>query len=276
MIGDFSYDQAFAANIGVLTPEEQDRLHRAWVGIAGLGGAGGNYVVALARLGIGGLVIADSDQFEVHNLHRQAGATMRTLGRPKADVMEEMARDINPEIQIRKVTSGLTPESADEFFNGVDVVIDAIDSFAVDSHNMLHSDAQERGLYSICGGAPFGFGASITTFGPTTPSFAECFQWNDDDDEVAKLGKVFRGLSPAGLPRAYLPEWLLDIKPPKESIRLSAVSPALYFCAALAATEAVCILLERRPPLLAPNVLQIDLMSRALAVSNMVTAAPSS
>jgi molybdopterin/thiamine biosynthesis adenylyltransferase len=270
MNSEFSYDEAFARNLGILTADEQTRLRTARIGIAGLGGAGGNYMLALARLGIGALVIADSDRFEVVNFNRQAGAMMTTLGRAKTDVMEEMAKDINPEIEIRKIASGLNTESTDEFFDGVDLVIDAIDSFAVDSHNILHSGAQERGLYSICGGAPFGFGASITTFGPTTPSFVECFGWADGDDEVAKLRKVFLGLAPAGLPRAYLPERLTDIRPPKESIRLSGVSPALYFCTALAATEAVCILLDRRQPLLAPNVLQIDLVTRALAVSNMM------
>jgi len=272
VVQQFEYDEAFSRNIGILTTEEQQRLRESRVAIAGLGGAGGNYVVALARLGIGHLVVADPDQFELVNMNRQAGATMSTLGRSKADVMEEMARDINPGVGFRKVKGGLTEETLEEFYEDVDVVVDAIDSFAVDSHAVLHAGAQERGLYSICGGAPFGFGASITTFGPETPSFVECFGWEECDDDIAKLGKVFLGLAPAGLPQSYLLERLTQIKPPKEEIRLSAVSPSLYFCAALAITEAICILLDRRPPLLAPNVLQVDLFSRALAVSHMTTA----
>ena len=90
----FSYDQAFARNLGWLTRDEQRKLQRTRVAIAGLGGVGGVYLTTLARLGIGAFTIADFDHFAIANFNRQAGATVSTLDRPKLEVMARMARDI--------------------------------------------------------------------------------------------------------------------------------------------------------------------------------------
>src|SRR5689334_21758885 len=98
----FSYYLAFDRNIGWLTEWEQAALRGKRVAIAGMGGVGGGYLLTLARLGVGALHISDFDRFELGNFNRQAGAMMRILGRPKAEVLEEMARDINPEIRIRR------------------------------------------------------------------------------------------------------------------------------------------------------------------------------
>ena len=98
----FDYGEAFSRNLGWVTQAEQERLRNARVCIAGLGGVGGVYLLTLARLGIGAFTIADFDTFALANFNRQAGATMSTMGRSKLDVMVEMARDINPGLEIRR------------------------------------------------------------------------------------------------------------------------------------------------------------------------------
>lgn len=100
MASGFDYDEAFSRNIGWVTTEEQQILRRRRVAIAGMGGVGGGHLLALARLGIGAFTIADFDVFDIVNFNRQAGAMMSTRGREKADVLAEMARDINPEIEL--------------------------------------------------------------------------------------------------------------------------------------------------------------------------------
>jgi tRNA A37 threonylcarbamoyladenosine dehydratase len=111
----FSYEEAFARNLGWVTEEEQAKLRRSRVCIAGLGGVGGIYLLTLARLGIGSFTIADFDTFSYANFNRQVGATTSTLNKRKLDVMVQMARDINPELDIRTFPEGVTEANLDAF-----------------------------------------------------------------------------------------------------------------------------------------------------------------
>ncbi len=102
----FDRDTAFCRNLGWLSAPEQDTLRTARIAIAGLGGVGGSHLLTLTRLGVGKFNISDYDHFELHNLNRQAGATMSTLGQAKVEVLARMARDINPELDLRTVSGG--------------------------------------------------------------------------------------------------------------------------------------------------------------------------
>ena len=74
----YIYQQAYARNIGWVTPAEQAALRGKRVAIAGMGGVGGVHLLTLARLGIGAFHIADFDTFDIANFNRQVGATMST------------------------------------------------------------------------------------------------------------------------------------------------------------------------------------------------------
>jgi hypothetical protein len=236
-----------------------------------LGGAGSNYVVALARLGIGGLAIADPDSYELANMNRQAGAMMSTLGRAKVEVMSEVALDINPELKIRQLPDRISPTTIDDFLASVDVVIDAIDGRDYPAHETLHERARSRGLFSILGGVPIGFGASLTTFGPGSVSFLEWSGATLADDIATRSRKAFAATAPASVASRYL-----SVGPhaTSEHLQFSSISPTLYLCTALAVCEALCILLQRRPPTLAPTVLQVDLLMRAMSVSHATGSPP--
>src|SRR5438309_9711646 len=105
----FSYEEAFDRNIGWLTEWEQQALRGKRVAIAGMGGVGGVHLLTLARLGIGAFNLADFDKFDLANFNRQAGAFMDTVGRPKLDVMAEMALGIDPELRIERFPNGIDP-----------------------------------------------------------------------------------------------------------------------------------------------------------------------
>src|SRR5215510_5748214 len=92
----WSYEEAFKRNRGLITEAEQQKLRNSRVAIAGMGGVGGVHLITLARLGIGKFTIADPDVFEVANFNRQYGATISNLGRNKAEAMAEAALEINP------------------------------------------------------------------------------------------------------------------------------------------------------------------------------------
>jgi hypothetical protein len=269
---EFDYATAFDRNIGVLTEEEVERIRRFRIGIAGVGGCGGNHLLALARLGFEHFTLTDPDSYELANMNRQAGANMDTLGRPKPEVMLEMAQAINPNIEARIVPGGLRPETVDDFYEDIDIAVNGLDFFAIDCWPIFHDTAREHGIYATCGASPFGFGASLTFFGPETPSFGEVFGISDGDDRLTRLQKFVRGMTPADYTKAYLPEDLRTFTSPVESNRISSVSPTLYLCTALTTAEVLLVLLGRRKPILAPSVLQFDLYLHAISVSHMPTA----
>ncbi|WP_136440541.1 HesA/MoeB/ThiF family protein [Pacificoceanicola onchidii] len=96
----FDYADFTNRNIGFVTPEQQQRLRGAQVFVCGTGGMGGACVFALARMGVGRLILADIDEFETSNMNRQAFAFQDTVGRHKADATRDLCLTINPEMEI--------------------------------------------------------------------------------------------------------------------------------------------------------------------------------
>jgi molybdopterin-synthase adenylyltransferase len=97
---EFSYTEMTNRNIGFVTQAEQDQLQRATVFVCGPGGMGGACILALARIGIGHLILADIDSFDVANLNRQVFAFADTLGQHKAEATAMILKRINPELQV--------------------------------------------------------------------------------------------------------------------------------------------------------------------------------
>lgn len=96
----FSYEEFTTRNLGFVDAAGQKKLREATVFVCGTGGMGGAAILALARAGIGKLIIADIDTFEVSNLNRQVFAFTDTIDRHKAEVTAETVRRINPEIEV--------------------------------------------------------------------------------------------------------------------------------------------------------------------------------
>ena len=100
------YQKAFLRNLGLITPEEQEKLKNSRIAIAGMGGVGGIHLITLARFGIGMFNTTDSDTFELPNINRQYGANAKTFGLNKAEVMRDMLKDINPFADVRVFSKG--------------------------------------------------------------------------------------------------------------------------------------------------------------------------
>ena len=256
----FSYKEAFSRNIGWVTAAEQELLRRTKVGIAGLGGVGGTHLLTLARLGIGRFHVADFDIFDVANFNRQAGARMATLGKPKVDVLAEMTRDINPEVDITCFAQGVTRENLDAFFAGLDVYVDGLDFFAFDAREMVFAECARRGVPAVTV-APLGMGAALLNFMPGGMTFEEYFGWQGRSDEERAL-RFFLGLSPAGLTRAYLVDpTAVDFK----GRRGPSTPMACELCGGVAATEVLKIVLKRGKVWAAPHAIQYDAYRNKLA-----------
>ena len=198
----FDYDRAFSRNIGWVTESEQAKLKKSRVAIAGLGGVGGAHLLTLTRLGISHFNIADFDDFDVHNLNRQAGAFMPFMGQPKIDTIAQMARDINPEIDLRLFHQGVTPENVDEFLRDVDVYVDGLDFFALPARRMVFAKCREKGIPALTA-APLGMGTAFLYFSPTGMSFEDYFKVEGQESQE-QYARFIAGLSPAMIQRDYL------------------------------------------------------------------------
>src|SRR5262245_41961302 len=170
----WSYETAFVRNLGLINPTEQQKLRQCRVAIVGMGGVGGIHLVTLARLGIGRFTIADPDIFEVANFNRQYGANVETVGRLKTEVMAEIARAINPEVEIRSFTDPIGTHNAAAFLQDADLFVDGIDFFAIDVRRLLFRQAASQGIYAITAG-PIGFSTAWLVFKPVGMSFDRYF-----------------------------------------------------------------------------------------------------
>lgn len=256
----WDYDTAFSRNLGLVTSEEQFRLRDSRVAIAGVGGVGGVHLTTLLRLGIGRFSIADPDQFEVANFNRQYGATMPALGRQKVEVMAEIARSINPDVQLTVFSEGVSSENCERFLQDADVVVDGIDFFAIDARRLLFRKAREMGIPALTS-APLGFSATLHVFPPVGTTFDDYFDLHDDMSKDQQLLAFLVGLAPQGLHEPYFD--FSRVSGSKQRGPSSGV--ACQLCSGLVAAEVLKILLQRGPMAGAPCYYQFDAYQRRFA-----------
>lgn len=113
----------------LLGQEGLDKLNKSKVVIFGVGGVGSFVVEALARAGIGKLVLVDFDRVCITNINRQLEALLSTLGRPKVEVLRERIEDINPLCEVKIHEEFVNAENADKFIEtDTAYIVDAIDT----------------------------------------------------------------------------------------------------------------------------------------------------
>lgn len=132
---------------------QAERIARARIAVVGIGGVGSWAVEALARSGVGTLILQDMDDLCITNTNRQIHAMQGTYGQAKVEVMAERTRLINPAVQVEPLLSFYTVSHPERLFDtSPDIVIDAIDSMRPKAH--LIAECYKRGIPIItCGGA---------------------------------------------------------------------------------------------------------------------------
>ena len=249
----FSYEEAFSRNLGWVTLAEQLRLRNSRVCIAGLGGVGGVYLLALARLGVGAFSIADFDIYALANFNRQIGATVSSLNRPKVDVMLAMARDINPDLDVRVFNEGVNASNLDAFLADGDVYLDGLDFFALDMRRRVFAACHVKGIPAVTV-APLGMGAALLNFVPGGMSFEAYFQLEGRTEHEQAL-RFLVGLSPAMLQMSYL----VDPSRVDLSRRRGPSSViAIQLCSGIAAAQVLKLILNRGEVVAAPHGLHFD------------------
>ncbi|MCC6507871.1 MAG: ThiF family adenylyltransferase [Pirellulaceae bacterium] len=198
----FDYTHAYSRNMGWLKSDEQATVRQSRIAIAGLGGVGGAHLLTLCRLGVANFNISDFDNFDIHNMNRQAGAFMSSMHKPKLDTLAQMAKDINPEVDLRLFPSGVQADNVDEFLRDVDVYVDGLDFFALPARRMVFAKCREKGI-PVLTAAPLGVGVALLYFSPTGMSAEDYFKW-DGHDLQEQYARFIAGLSPAMMQRHYL------------------------------------------------------------------------
>lgn len=235
----FNYNEAFSRNLGVVSTAEHERLRKATVAIAGMGGVGGDYLISLVRAGVGGFHLAEFDEFELVNFNRQYGAAVSTLGRRKLEVMVEHALAINPELRITTFPEGIQPDNIGAFLDGVDLAVDAVDAFAVDKHPLLVNAATARGLATIAA-VPLGLGAGMLAFGPQGMAYDDYFAITPGMSEDEKIVQFLLGFAPELYHLRYLDPNSINLKARKGPSSVAGCK----LCAGFITTQALVALLH--------------------------------
>ncbi len=162
--------------------ELRERFHLATVVVAGLGGVGSWAAEALARTGIGHLVLVDFDHIAESNTNRQLHALEGQYGKAKVQAMSERIKQINPDISLTVCDEFLEPENLDLIVPKDALVLDATDSVQTKIALVLWATQHNRSLV-MCGAAG----------GKTDPTSVRCDDLSRTEQD-ALLAKVRQGL----------------------------------------------------------------------------------
>lgn len=182
------------------------RIQRARVLVVGLGGVGSWAVEALARSGIGALTLMDGDDVCVTNTNRQLHAVLDAIGKPKAHVLADRVRAINPDCHVRALTEFFhRNDEAKPFEETFDFVVDCVDG--VMAKTTLIGNCHVRGIPVVsCGGA-------AGKLDPGQVQVADLSKVHHDRLLMfvrKKLRKHYgfpaRGIKPMGVPCVFSPE----------------------------------------------------------------------
>ncbi|MNC10583.1 tRNA threonylcarbamoyladenosine dehydratase [compost metagenome] len=135
-------------------PEGLEIMKNSTVAVLGIGGVGAMAVEALARTGIGRIILIDKDSVDITNINRQIHALTTTIGRNKTDLMVERIKLINPECEAIALNMFYTEETYEELFKyKLDFVIDASDTIIYKIHIIKECLARGIPMISSMGAA---------------------------------------------------------------------------------------------------------------------------
>jgi sulfur-carrier protein adenylyltransferase/sulfurtransferase len=193
--------------------EGQARLRAARVLVIGAGGLGSAVLQYLCAAGIGRLTIVDHDRVEESNLHRQPIYRMSDVGSLKAQAARDALLGANPEVRIDAICERLTPANAQRLVAGVDVVVDAADSFAV---TYVVSDECQRSKTPLISASVLGLSGYVGAFCGGAPSYRAVFpEMPRQAGSCATAGVIGTAVGVMGTLQAHMVlSLLLNLQPP--------------------------------------------------------------
>ncbi len=137
----------------LLGKDKMERLRCAHVLVVGLGGVGAYAAEMICRAGVGRMTIVDADTVQPSNMNRQLPALHSTMGRPKAEILAERFRDINPDLELTVLAEYLKDDRIPELLDSADFdfVVDAIDTVAPKCYLIYHALQRRLPIVSSMG-----------------------------------------------------------------------------------------------------------------------------
>jgi molybdopterin/thiamine biosynthesis adenylyltransferase len=186
----------YVRNVGTIGLEGQARLLQSTVAVVGLGGLGGYVTEALARMGVGRLILIDGDVFEEHNLNRQILSAETRLGMGKAETARQRVAQINGAVAVDAHAVMLTRENLPQLLAGADVVVDALDRLPI--RVVLQDGAQALSIPMVHGSIA-GFLGQVMTILPGDPGLRSLY---GETDQLPEQGLEAQLGTPAATPMA--------------------------------------------------------------------------
>lgn len=173
-------NNAFQRSELLIGPDGMDKLANSTVAVFGIGGVGSYVAEALARSGIGRIIMVDYDTIDITNINRQVHATVDTVGMYKVDAMKERLLSINPDVVVETYKETYNKETKDKLLSGdYNYVVDAVDM--ISSKINLIMECKDRGIDII---SSMGAGNKLN---PTMLKVADI-----NDTKICPLARVMR------------------------------------------------------------------------------------
>lgn len=146
MIHEFSRTELLIGEEGL------ERLKNATVMVLGVGGVGSHCIEALARSGVGTLILVDNDRVSLTNINRQSIAYLSTVGEYKTKLMKNRIEDIHDDTVVFTHETFVLPENLHEIFERkVDYIVDAIDTVTAKLAVVEYATAHQIPIISCMG-----------------------------------------------------------------------------------------------------------------------------
>jgi len=151
--------------------EGQEKLKRASVFIAGIGGLGSPAAIYLTAAGIGRIRLVDHDRVDRSNLNRQVLHWDNDIGRSKVESATEKLKRLNPEVEIEAIEQTITEANLAELLTGFDLIVDAMDNLP--TRYLLNKAALDNNI-PFFHGAIYGFEGRAMTIIPHKTACLRC------------------------------------------------------------------------------------------------------
>jgi hypothetical protein len=248
------------------------KMQEPVVAIGGLGGVGAPIYLNLLRMGVRKFKLAENGIFNAPDMNRQPGAFISTLNKPKVDVYYDMARDINPDVEIEVFPDGVSMDNIEGFIQGSDLFVRA---FNFNAENMGMDQALIRILPEnkcVCFVSfLLGFGTLMYNYRPGEMPLLEAVKRMAQ----ASAGKMIAGMFPAKLFDLFNPAVMKNVKAYVEINKdFPSSASSAQLAGSLLATEMALYLLRdtelaSREAVFAPRFVTLDFFDQSLKVHDI-------
>lgn len=249
----------------ILQGDGLEKLSRPLISIAGLGGVGGGTFLNLVRCGVKRFRLAENGVFDPPDMNRQIAAFASTMDHPKIEVYAELAREINPNVEIDLYPEGTTVDNIEAFLDGSDVYVGVIDAEKGQDVKAMSSGLIEKFHVPLFTAGVIGFGAIMVAHEPEGMMPGEFWA------KVAEKSRDDGGLLPSFIADHFDETVMTRIKEALKSGKVPTTGVGGALSGTILASEVLCYLLRdtdlvKREVVFAPRFTVVDLLRPALEV----------